>query len=388
MHVCMHVFVSVLNDQVTPLWKVPYDEQLRMKWQDHSQVLKRLGSELEKIKAGDWVRNQRRDNHGLCCPLESVRPSPLELHYRNKCEFNAGPGPDGQPTVGFRLGKYKDGYNLVVEPASCVHTPPVANSIASVLQQYIRQSEFEPYSTLDHTGYWKMLTVRTMSSGDVMAIVHFHPQHLTAIQVREEMSKVKDFFREKHPTITSLMFQCDTSVNVGVSESSYELLLGSPYVRESLLGLTFQISPDAFFQVNSPAAEVLYTLIREWAAVDYNTHLLDICCGTGTIGLSMARDVHKVTGIEMVAQAIEDAQVNAQLNGISNARFICGKAEDVLPCVVGDFHGEGGHVVGVVDPPRAGLHMKVMHTIRRCQQLKTLVYVSCNPSGAYRNMIE
>ena len=377
-----------LNDQVTPLWQVSYDEQLKMKWQDNAEILKKLGSDLEKINAGEWVRQQRRENDGLCCVLEGVRPSPVKSHYRNKCEFNAGPGPDGQPTVGFRLGKYKDGYNLVVEPISCVHTPAIATSIAGTFQEYIRQSKFGPYSTLNHTGYWKMLTVRITSTGDVMAIVHFHPQQLTAIQVTEETSKIKDIFQSKHATITSLMFQCDTSVNIGVSESSYKLLVGHPYVRESLLGLTFQISPDAFFQVNVQAAEVLYVLIKDWVAVDSSTHVLDICCGTGTIGLSMAADACKVTGIEMVQQAVEDAQINAQLNGISNARFVCGKAEDTLPWLVSNLDCEGGKVVGVVDPPRAGLHTKVMHAIRRCQQLQTLVYVSCNPSAAYRNMIE
>jgi tRNA (uracil-5-)-methyltransferase len=377
-----------LNDQVTPLWRVSYDEQLKMKWQDSAEILKKLGKDLEKVNAGEWVRQQRRENGGLCCLLEGVRPSPVKSHYRNKCEFNAGPGPDGQPTVGFRLGKYKDGYNLVVEPVSCVHTPSIANSIASTFQEYIRQSEFEPYNTLNHTGYWKMLTVRITSTGDVMAIVHFHPQQLTAPQITDEMSKLKDTFQSKHPTITSLMFQCDTSVNIGVSESSYKQLIGQPYIRESLLGLTFQISPDAFFQVNIQAAEVLYVLIKDWVGVDLSTHVVDICCGTGTIGLSMAADAYKITGIEMVEQAVQDAQINAKLNGISNAQFLCGKAEETLSWLVSNLDCERGKVVGVVDPPRAGLHTKVMHAIRRCQKLQTLVYVSCNPSAAYRNMIE
>ena len=377
-----------LNNQVTPLWKMEYEEQLKMKWQDHAKFLETLASQLEKVNAGDWVSHHTNENQGLCCPLASVRASPVQSHYRNKCEFNAGPGLDGQPTVGFRLGKYKDGYNLVVKPTSCIHTPPVANDMADIFQQYIRQSELKPYNTFDHTGYWKMLTVRTASSGEVMAVVHIHPQQLEDTEVKEEMSKLKDFFQFRHSAITSLMFQCDRTVNVGVCASTYELLLGSPYIRESLLGLTFQISPDAFFQINTPAAEILYGLVREWSAVDLDTHVIDICCGTGTIGLSMAKDVCKVTGIEMVSQAVQDAQINATLNGISNARFVCGKAEDVLSTTVSDLDHVGGQIVGIVDPPRAGLHTKVMHIIRRCKGLKTLVYVACNPTGAYRNMIE
>jgi len=139
--------------------------------------------------------------------------------------------------------------------------------------------------------------------------------------------------------------------------------------------------------VNTLAAEHLYMWIEEWCNLTRNTILLDICCGTGTIGITLANRVKHVIGVEISADAVEDAIANAKINNVMNARFHCGKAEDVLQLITYDIPPEDD-VVAVLDPPRAGICMDVIRLIRQCTNITRLVYVSCNPSGATQNVIE
>ncbi|EFJ48436.1 hypothetical protein VOLCADRAFT_33590, partial [Volvox carteri f. nagariensis] len=167
---------------------------------------------------------------------------------------------------------------------------------------------------------------------------------------------------------------------------------GPGYIHDSLCELRFRISPTAFFQVNTPATCALYKVVGDWAAAGPSTLLLDICCGTGTIGITLAGRVSKVIGVDSVASAIEDARVNAALNGITNAEFVAGKAEDALPGILAAHAGEGspygpGDVVAVADPPRAGLHRTVLRALLGCERIRRLVFVSCNPDSLVQNVV-
>ncbi|ESO12077.1 hypothetical protein HELRODRAFT_187790 [Helobdella robusta] len=159
------------------------------------------------------------------------------------------------------------------------------------------------------------------------------------------------------------------------------------YISETLLGLSFRISPLSFFQVNTPAAEILYSNVKQMCKLHEDVVLLDLCCGTGTIGLCMANDVNKVIGVEFNEQAIEDAKANAQINGITNADFICGKVENVLISVLKAVK-ETDEVVVVVDPPRAGLHTDVIRAIRKTACISRIVYVACKLSAVSTNIAD
>ena len=215
-------------------------------------------------------------------------------------------------------------------------------------------------------------------------------------------------------------------------------------IHENLCGLTFSLSASAFFQVNTCGADIMYQLVGEWASPNGRSLLLDVCCGTGTIGLSLARNVKKVVGIDVVASAIEDAKVNASLNGIDNCDWIVAKAEDALPSLFKHYsplvvpkrmiqRGENAFILGsqvpsaeisgsddelsiyedgrrgrisvelsdgcsadyeydnivaVVDPPRAGLHKAVLLALRKQAGLHRIVYISCNPVSMASNCIE
>ncbi|XP_020784009.1 tRNA (uracil-5-)-methyltransferase homolog A [Boleophthalmus pectinirostris] len=384
--------VQIAN-AVTPLWNVPYDEQLRRKEQEVVAVLQRLAKEIGNTNKAmlPWLFAQKGKYNKMCCPLEEIRPSPTQTGYRNKCEFLISVGADGEDkTIGFRLGKYKGGSCAVVGPAETSHVSAEAKRVVSAFQKFIRTTTYSVYSPETYEGHWKQLTVRTTRIGQAMAIVFFNPQKLDEEELDALKTSMKQYFTEgegKDSGITSLYFVREgqrTSPNP--EDLPCELVGGESCIYEELLGLKFRISPHSFFQVNTGAAEVLYSAVGEWAQLDENSTVLDVCCGTGTIGISLAKRVKKVIGIELCQEAVEDAKVNAKLNELSNIEFHCGKAEDVFPNILSGT--VASNLIAIVDPPRAGLHSKVILAIRRAENLKRLVYVACNAKAAMNNFID
>ncbi|XP_068956891.1 tRNA (uracil-5-)-methyltransferase homolog A [Petaurus breviceps papuanus] len=382
-----------IADVVTPLWAVPYGEQLLRKQRECEQVLQRLTREIGNSNRAllPWLFVQKQKFNRICCPLEGVKASPLQTEYRNKCEFLIGVGVDhADKTVGCRLGKYKGGTCAVVEPFDTIHIPSGTKRVVRAFQEYIRSTPYSVYSPETYEGHWRQLTVRTSRSGEVMAIVYFHPQKLSKEELAGLKASLGQHFMEEPDRlsgVTSLYF-----VEEGQRKSPnredlpLEHIAGDKYIHEELLGLKFRISPHAFFQVNTPAAEVLYTTIRDWAHLDKESTVLDICCGTGTISLSLAQKVKKVIGIELCQEAVEDARVNAKMNALDNIEFHCGKAEDLVPNLMSSLASQ--RLTAIVDPPRAGLHSKVILAIRRAEHLKNLIYVSCNPRAAMTNFVD
>ncbi|KAM6423114.1 tRNA (uracil-5-)-methyltransferase homolog A isoform 1-T2 [Liasis olivaceus] len=382
-----------IADVVTPLWTIPYEDQLVKKKQQCEEVLLKLTREMGNNNRTllPWLFLQKEKHNGLCCSLEGVKASPLQTEYRNKCEFLIGLGPNQEDkTVGFRLGKYKGGTCAVVEPYDTIHIPAVAKKVAKAFQDYIRSTCYGVYSPETYEGHWKQLTVRTSMNGHVMAIAFFNPQKLSKEELAMLQASMATYFTEgvgKDSGITSLYF-----VEEGQRKSPHreDLILkniaGDKYIQEDLLGLKFQISPHAFFQVNTKAAEVLYSAIRDWAEINQDTTVLDVCCGTGSIGISLAQKVKKVIGVELCQEAVEDAKANAQLNGLMNVEFHWGKAEELVPHLVNTLALH--NTITIVDPPRAGLHSKVILAIRKAEHLKKLLYVSCNPRAAMNNFVD
>uniref|UniRef100_A0A3Q4G481 tRNA (uracil(54)-C(5))-methyltransferase n=1 Tax=Neolamprologus brichardi TaxID=32507 RepID=A0A3Q4G481_NEOBR len=245
-----------------------------------------------------------------------------------------------------------------------------------------RTTPYSVYSPETYEGHWKQLTVRTTRTKHAMAMVFFNPQKLEEEELGALKNSMKEYFTEgegKDSGVTSLYF-------VREEDLPCELVAGETCIQEEMLGLKFRISPHSFFQVNTGAAEVLYSAVGELAQLDQDSIVLDVCCGTGTIGISLAKRVKKVIGIEMCQEAVEDAKVNAKLNGLSNVEFHCGKAEDVFPNILNAVVSSS--VTAIVDPPRAGLHSKVILAIRRAEHLKRLLYVSCNAKAAMTNFID
>lgn len=375
-----------LAETVTPLCEVPYVKQLKIKERYCRSVLQQLGQELNKVRAP-----LERTANKLPCVLEPIRHSPELVAYRNKDEFGVYSGVDGNPkTVGFFIGRPRESNLVCVPPSRLINVKESHKLVAESFQSFIRQSPHEACHNFQRGGLWRSMVVRSTTAGERMAAVIIHPHNLTEEGIQEVMEELRTYFFEGEGAeceLDSLYLQACPHTRCTREQAPYRLIAGKEYITETCLDLTFQISPDSFFQINTRGAEVLYNTIKEVAEVSPITTLLDVCCGTGTISLAMAPAVRGTIGIDVVTGAVEDARKNAQRNNIENSVFMAGKAEEVLPRLTKELN-QCADVVAVVNPARQGLHRDVIRSLRRCEAIQKLIYVSCKPDGdAMKNFV-
>ncbi|XP_053981431.1 tRNA (uracil-5-)-methyltransferase homolog A-like [Hylaeus volcanicus] len=376
-----------------PLWNTPYENQLELKQKEMRSILKNICNKMSIASRDDlvdWLNYQKNKYKGLPCELLPLLSTDKITEYRNKCEFTVGRSNDGDKvTVGFRLSSYAAGSTAVGPIDDLCHIPMKMRTVAKVLEEFIENSQLNPFQPVDHSGYWRQVTVRTSLSGNLMVIVGMHPQDLSSERLEELRSQLKDFFETgKGATagVTSLYFQTMNKNVNGENRDNLYHISGTKYIEETLLGMKFRVSPLAFFQVNTLGAEVLYKAAIDLAKPTKDTALLDICCGTGTIGLVFSKHCGEVFGLEMVEDAIKDARENVVANNVTNCEFFVGKAEDILSPVI--QRTTKPDIIAVVDPPRAGLHQRALLTLRKAKKLSRLVYVSCDPRAAARNLVD
>lgn len=372
-----------LADTVTPLWRMNYEEQLQLKQNQQQRILIELSKQLAEMSGL---------SSALPIPLLPIIPSPVKNHYRNKSTFSVNKGLDGNPkTVGFYVGSWRKGNVVCVNGDHLLNMPEKHKLVARCYEDFIRQSPLQPCILFHDGGNWRQITVRTNAAGNTMAIVYFHPQSLTTEEICLHKDALREYFTKGPGSVCdldSLYFQESTMTYCSHQESPYQLLHGQPHIYEEVLGYKFRISADAFFQVNRAAAESLYQTLGDFSHTTSSDILLDICCGTGAIGMSMSSRVKKIIGVETIEQAVEDAKYNAVLNAVTNCEFIAGKAEVVLPELLVSLGSEGG-LTAVVNPSRAGLHYRVIRALRNHPSIHRLVYVSCKPDGeAMRNFLD
>ncbi|XP_007249563.2 tRNA (uracil-5-)-methyltransferase homolog B [Astyanax mexicanus] len=375
-----------LADAVTPLWRMGYEEQLQWKQTQQHKILLQMTNEV--LQDSSVLSNKGE----LPFPLLPIIPSPVRYGYRNKSTFSINRGVDGNPkTVGYYIGTGKSGNIVCVHGDHLCNVPSKHSLVARCYEDFIRVSPLQPCILFHDGGHWREITVRTNSAGNTMAIVYFHPQKLTTEEINFHKAALVEYFTEGPGAICqldSLYFQESTMTRCSHEESPYQLLHGEPHIYEEVLGFKFRISADSFFQVNRGAAEALYNTVAELSQNCENGTLLDVCCGTGAIGISLSKRVRKVIGVELIEQAVEDAKHNAALNDIQNCEFLAGKAEVILPKLMPTLGSEGG-LTAVVNPSRAGLHYRVIRALRNHTDIRRLIYVSCKPEGeAMRNFRE
>ncbi|XP_074276308.1 zinc finger CCCH domain-containing protein 24 isoform X2 [Silene latifolia] len=322
------------RDAVTPLADIPYAEQLEQKSKSLMHILKKLTRNARKacpsgVPFPEWVLKSREIG-GLACKLEGIIGSPLVNGYRNKCEFSVGYSVQGKPTVGFMLGNFREGVTAVEEPTSCPNVSRIACSHALLFQQFLQDSALPVWNRFNNTGFWRQLTVREGRKPQD-AKVQDHE-----INIVEVMLIIQDHkgISNAAPADAPLHL---LPISESISEAEKVDAVCEARIHDYIGNLRFSISPTAFFQVNTLAAEKLYSLAGDWAGLGPDTLLFDVCCGTGTIGLTLANRVGMVVGIEMNASAVSDAEKNAEINGITNCKFICGKAEDVMGSLLREY---------------------------------------------------
>ncbi|XP_076473959.1 tRNA (uracil-5-)-methyltransferase homolog A isoform X2 [Bombus vancouverensis nearcticus] len=363
-----------------PLWEMPYPSQLELKQKEMSLILSTICKQMLKESKGDlldWLNHQKTKYHGLPCELLPILSTDTITEYRNKCEFTVGKSEkENEVVIGFRLSSYAAGSTAVGPIDNLCHIPNTMKVLVKVLEEFMKNTELKPFDPVDHSGYWRQVTVRSTLCNDVMVIVGMHPQDLSSEKLEELQLQLKTFFETGNGVqarVTSLYLQIMK-------------LNGTKYIEEMLLGMKFRISPQAFFQVNTLGAEVLYKAAIDLAKPTVDTALLDICCGTGTIGLAFSKYCGEVFGIEMIEDAIKDAKENVVANEVSNCEFFVGKAEDVLSPVI--RRTTKADIIAVVDPPRAGLHQRALLTMRKAKKLSRLIYISCDPRAAAKNLVD
>jgi len=401
----MEEWQEKLMQAVAPMQCLSYEEQLAQKEKKMTSFVKneiensilKVNEEIANVIHAQRLRNLDTLQTGPRCQVHPIIASPVHTGYRNKNEFTVGVGPEmagGDLTVGFRVGSYSDGTLVVVDPSPCKAVDALTLTVAKRFQNFFRQSGYQAFDNLQHTGHWRFLTVRTTQQKHLMIVVSMHVKGLT----EEDIEKVKQDLAshckdDPELTVHSLYFS-----RVGTSnretDQKFELVLGDETIEELLNGMKFRISPDSFFQANTKGAEILISTIGSWLLGDESEEsvqrlpLVDVCCGTGTIGIALSRRFSNVFGIECVEKAIEDAKKNASLNGVENVEFLCGKAEDLLPNILKQNLRDADSLYAVVDPPRAGLHKRVLQAIRKCEAIKQFIYVSCNPNLAKANILD
>jgi 23S rRNA (uracil-5-)-methyltransferase RumA len=326
--------------------------------------------------------------------MKPIVPCDIQFHYRNKMEFSFGDRkwvPKEQleekrdERDDFALGLHAPGFfDRVLNVDKCLLQSEPANRVLAVIQDCWRDPQFglSPYNCHSHVGFLKHLMLRSgrnAETGLPELMVNFVTSSYKPDLLKPLIEKIEAF-----PEVVSIMNNVNTSVgNTSVGEEEYTLY-GKSTITEVLRGLTFQISANSFFQTNAHQAEVLYKLIEDTACLkgDGSEIVLDLFCGTGTIGLTLARKVKHVYGYEVVPQAISDARKNAQLNGISNATFIQGD----LNKIGGSFGSEFPEPdIVISDPNRPGMHMKLIKYLLK-MKIKRIIYVSCNPATCARDL--
>lgn len=229
----------------------------------------------------------------------------------------------------------------------------------------------------EQRGLMRNIIIRTASTGEVMLIVVFFEND------RSKIDAMMEYLAETFPQITSLLYIINQKANDTITDQEVHVFKGRDYILESMEGLQFKIGPKSFYQTNSEQAYELYKIARDFAGLTGEELVYDLYTGTGTIANFVACRARKVIGIEYVPEAIEDAKVNSELNGISNTLFYAGDMKDIL---TQDFINEHGRPdVIITDPPRAGMHDDVIKTILFAEPVK-IVYVSCNPATQARDL--
>ena len=335
------------------LQHIAYPSQLKLKRQQVVDALVRLGK-LEGVTVHPTL--------GMDEPWR----------YRNKAQFPLG-SRSGRVVAGF----FAPGTHRIIDIEQCDIQHPLGNQIMAVVKEMAQRLGVPIYDEQSHRGVLRHVLARVgRGTGEAMAVL------VTNGPEFPNGAKIARALMEQVPGVVSVVQNINPErTNVILGRKS-RVLAGQDYITDYIGDLKFAISPVSFFQVNPAQTEVLYGKALEYAGLTGGETVVDLYCGIGTISLFLARKSGEVVGIEVVAEAVQDARENAERNGIGNARFICGDATEAMPKLAAD--GVAADVI-VVDPPRKGCDEPVLKAMAEMGP-KRIVYVSCNPASLARDL--
>ena len=327
-----------------------------------------------------------------CSALRPICGSENIYFYRNKLEFTFSnrawlsaeqlQSPPDHPTpgaLGFHIPQL---FDKVLDIEHCALQSDPSNAIRNAVRSYAIAHNLPFYDIRNHTGFLRNIVIRNSSLGHWMVIV------IVAVEAPDLLFPLLDMLHADFPQITSLQYIINNKMNDSYSDLEVHTYFGQDHIEEQMeaphgRSLHFIINPKSFYQTNSAQAQRLYNYVSELAELQPGDTLYDLYTGTGTIALFLASQVKKVVGIEYVEEAIADARTNAEINGFSHTQFFAGDMAKVLTEEFIAAHGQPDVVV--TDPPRAGMHEKVVAQLLKAAPRK-IVYVSCNPATQARDL--
>lgn len=353
-------------------WQVlPYSEQIRYKQKQVEDNLRRIG----KIDLPE---------------ISPILGSEKTEFYRNKLEFTFSNKRwltteevrqdvkyEQMNAVGFHI---PGAFDKVLAIEKCWLQDDISNRIRNAIRDYAYEHDYSFINLRTQEGMLRNMIVRTSSTGELMVIVICK---ITEEHEMELFNRLLQFVADSFPEISSLLYIINNKCNDTINDLDVHVYKGNDHIFEEMEGLRFKVGPKSFYQTNSEQAYNLYKVAREFAGLTGDELVYDLYTGTGTIANFVSRRARQVIGIEYVPEAIEDAKVNAEINGIENALFYAGDMKDIL---TQDFINEHGRPdVIITDPPRAGIHQDVIDVILFAEP-KRIVYVSCNPATQARDL--
>ena len=348
-----------------------YEEQLKAKQQQVYDSLTRIG----KVELPGFL------------PILGSRKT---REYRNKLEFGFSNKRwltdeevkrdvdyDVKDAVGFHI---TGAFDKILDIEQCLLMDNLQNRIRNEVRRYALDRGLGFYDLRENRGLLRSMMMRNSNTGEFMLLMQFRIENADEkVQALELLQHLADEF----PEITSLLYVDNHKANDTFADQTVHCFRGTDFIYETMEDLKFKVGPKSFYQTNTEQAYELYSVARRFASLTGTELVYDLYTGTGTIANFVAKDASKVIGIEYVPEAIEDAKVNSEINGIANTLFYAGDMKDVLN---GDFIAEHGRPdVIITDPPRAGMHQSVIDTILFASPQR-IVYVSCNPATQARDL--
>ena len=355
---------------------LPYEEQLKFKQQQVYDQLHRIGKvQLPEFRPilGSVKTQEYRNKLDFGC---------ANKRYLTKEQIQTLPNDESQslkdvPAIGFHI---TGAFDKILPIEKCWLMDDLHNQIRNDIRDYAMEHGISFFDLRAQVGLLRDIIIRNSASGELMVIIQFHYDETGG---EKEAIDLLQHVADTFPQITSLMYLDNQKCNDTIGDQEILIFKGTDHIFELMEDLKFKVGPKSFYQTNTEQAYHLYSVAREFANLTGNELVYDLYTGTGTIANFVAKKARQVVGIEYVPEAIEDAKINSQVNGIENTLFYAGDMKDIL---TDDFIAEHGRPdVIITDPPRAGMHPDVVKTILNAAPGR-IVYVSCNPATQARDL--
>lgn len=364
-------------------WQMlPYDKQLLYKQKQVKDNLERIGKVklpgIRPILGAQATRHYRNKIEYTFGTREFTKEKPLRLprggDEMQMRESRQAASPGDFRGAGFHARGF---FDKIVDIQTCHLQAEPTNAVRQETKRFAIENDYSFYDIRNHSGFLRNMQVRLCTTGEWMVNI---------IVGEDDGKKIKpllDHLLKQFPSITTLLYTVNTKRNDSLFDLEPVIYYGKGYVVEKLEDYSFKIGPKSFFQTNTRQAEQLYRVTRDFAELTNKETVYDLYCGTGSIGIFVSRFAKKIIGVELIEAAITDAKENAMLNNLAHTAFFAGDVTDVCNDDFFTMHGKPDVII--TDPPRAGMHEKLVRKILD-MEAPIVVYVSCNPATQARDL--